>query len=477
MGSGLWWPVVKAIGIKIPELFGGAMREGGAEAIESFAKGHGAQIVEGAEEIAPILENLGGDLMRSPTVRSAFQDSLGSAINGSVGALDKIGQTVEQNTAKEAITEIQGLIKSKQFDIAAQKMGDLASKNLIPPSSWSDFNAVQATIEQQAQTLKQVEESVVSGTNRQFVNKYLSLDPNEKKAFLLNDDNYNRFQALRGKGLKDLLAYDNDYTKAPFFKSISGLTTGDKIKNWLLGVGVPAGAIVGASKVLDVFDWFSSNHTQTSYTAEELLSELGGLEVTGDGVQIIEAVKQSLNNINNAAQSAHQAFANDPQTAIQSYLTVCGKEVISLNNALGQWGAVVSSCSDQSKAQKVGNDLAACVKGLVDSYTQLAQKMGIDVPSTQIATPQAPKGVSGIGEGPVVKDLNIVKIQGFLSTFGVQPTGVLDKPTIDALRELEGQLNERGDTHSFSGAFVVPELHWVVKYDALMEALRRIQKY
>jgi hypothetical protein len=71
-------------------------------------------------------------------------------------------------------------------------------------------------------------------------------------------------------------------------------------------------------------------------------------------------------------------------------------------------------------------------------------------------------------------DQNILDIQEYM---GIDQTGTLDNNTIRALRAAERELNRRTNDHQFSGAFVVPEAGYVVDFDDLKEAYRRIQKY
>ena len=140
-----------------------------------------------------------------------------------------------------------------------------------------------------------------------------------------------------------------------------------------------------------------------------------------------------------------------------------------MSESLKKWSFVIQSSINRDAATNAGSML----KNTVD---KVASQLGHIGSTVGVTAGAAASGVQAKG----LEDPNILQLQGFLKSnykFNIQESGKLDKLTVNALRKLEKDFNNRSGDRRFTGLFVIPEQGYVINYNDFLEAGRRIAKY
>lgn len=303
------------------------------------------------------------------------------------------------------------------------------------------------------------------GNDTKFLQEYLSMKRNPEAArklemWVANPKNSQKLQSLMNK---DRIADIVGRGKMTARERLVGLTPLEQATS--LGIG--AAALGGAAKALDVFDWFDSNDPgQLFDDSSGLRADLNALETVGYGKTLVAKVDMSLGRISALTAGANAGLGQDPTKAATKFTQDFTKELDTLERYMGQWQAVVDSSNDPDKAEAIGEKIQNLIKNGAEGLKELGGRVGFS-------------GGSGMA-GSRMGDSNLTKIQSLLSNqlgINVAPTGELDQMTVNGLRSLEQKFNAQAQTNEFTGAFVLPEVNYVISYGDLMEAFNRIRKY
>lgn len=471
------------------------MGSGTAKTIGKWWASRGAKTsAEAASKyVDDVIRGLSSSADDAAKIALRARNEIGGNLAKSVGHLDTV--LTQLNKAKELAKKMpdvfnanelktinRGIIALKQWKDLAKTEPQLVSGFMTKNSGLvSDIanlsykmpatRKIRAAEEALTKTVKYADKILKSDasnlSNTAFIKKVMRLKQlggAREKAFLANAKNAERLSELMGSpNVARLVASGIPMSMR---ESLRGLTLGEKATRIGLGYGtVLTAAGVGS---MAVWDWMSDNDpTKINRAGRMLSTTFENFNSSGTGAQVLNKAIQSLRNITMASQRANKAMQADPRSAALNYVYGVGKEIITLNELLKNWGEVIKGADKPEEARKAGRYLATFVRNLSRSLSELKISLGHQ--------PNA-----GIAGTPTAKiNPNIIKIQRLLAQNypEVKPTGALDRKTIRALRKVERKMNQRAQTYEFTGAFVVPEVGYVVKYNDLQEAYKRIGKY
>lgn len=301
-----------------------------------------------------------------------------------------------------------------------------------------------------------------TGSDAAFLKKYLALkrSPAAKRKlelWLANPRNNARLNKLMER---DKIADILEAGRLTRRQKLLGVSIGDTAKR--LGVGTAA--LAGGAGLLKVYDWFSDNPPDKNVkVATGLGFQISRLQVRGPGAAILNDVKNSLSTISNAAKNVETKLSTeDAKDATQEYITTVSNEVNDINTNLSKWQMVVDNSNNPREAQRIGQKLTKYVENLTGTLVSLSKKLGVSIDISK-----TPDMVAQVGENEVSK------IQDLL---GIRQTGKVDRNTINVLRRLEQEFNDRSGTNEWTNALVSPNGD-ITDYNNLIRAFNVINQY
>lgn len=309
---------------------------------------------------------------------------------------------------------------------------------------------------------KHIANQTAKGSDTAFIKQYVALKRSpaasrKLELWLANPKNNARINKLMRK---DRLADLMTGTKMTKREKIMGATLSDTAKR----LGLSGAAMVGGLGLLKVYNWFGGNSpSKISSQSVSAFSGINSLNVSGYAKSIVNEAKSS------AAKISQLSFpdnltAGSAESAIQSYISVTAKEVNDIQKSLSQWQTVIDSSENKELARSIGSNIKAFADGTANSITRLAKGLGVNVSlesSVNVPTNQ----------GVMSEEAN--KIQNLL---GLQETGAFNKQTVNMLKSLEQQFNQKADSKEFTGAFAKNDGSFAT-YDELLQAFNRINDY
>lgn len=364
------------------------------------------------------------------------------------GALESLGGVWEKATSNNVYEALNAL---KGADIGGTHPG---------------VGMARSKLEEATRLAENIGKAVHKGSDTSFLKKYMSLKRSptgkqELQKFLANPQNLQRLNKMMSK---DKLFKILDEGKMTTRQKLLGVSLGDTAKR--LGLGTAA--VAAGTALLKVYDWFSG-HNPASKANEysNLANQISKIGATGQGIGVAEEVRESLKKMESVSKEAEGLASEDKEEAKRSATEYVGrmtKEVDDINSALGNWNKVVEGSRDKELAIRLGGEVSQAVRDFRSELVDLAKTLGV---STNISrTP----GVSG---RTVTNKNDISEVQGLL---GLPITGRLDRKTINNLRQLERQFNQKADTDEFTGAFVRSDGS-IINPDNLVKAFNLIKQY
>lgn len=259
------------------------------------------------------------------------------------------------------------------------------------------------------QNLTKLEEMM---RNRRF-SKYLNIDEGSKAAR----------EALRGLGRKELIGK----------------------------LGVPLTSVATIAGPMAVMSWLDDNAPEVAAESGHVSSYLKGFKSSDLGEQIRAQTLNAVEATQDAMHDVEDNMHSDPTAAVSTSINTLINSKAIIDKNLGRWQLVVMSSNDKEAATRAGQELQAYSHQLGKRVAGLEHLTGEHLKRSQ--TPRDTGLAGDVRRKPTRFDRNHVKsIQTYLSRKfpEVAPTGILDRPTIQALRKLEREFDELGNTGRFS---------------------------
>lgn len=242
-------------------------------------------------------------------------------------------------------------------------------------------------------------------------------------------------------------------------------------------LGMPAATIGLTLGPLAVMSWFSDNSEEMVADAGIAGSENRSFKASDLGAVIQRQTSQAVVAIQDAINDAESEFGKDPEKAAMTVATVIAenKEVIDKN--LARWTIVINSADDPEAARRAGVHLQKYSEKIGKQMASLEKLTGEHLRLSK--TPD--QGLAGdVGRRQGFNPAHVKGIQSYLSKRfpGVAPTGRLDGPTVQALRELEQKFDTLGNTGRFTGSrlLVRPKEGHLIELNDLINLEKMLQR-
>jgi predicted DNA-binding protein YlxM (UPF0122 family) len=280
------------------------------------------------------------------------------------------------------------------------------------------------------------------GSDKKFLKEYINeIAPLDNKnpykiAWLANTDNLTRLTKLQTqpKYMKQIVGVGEVAART----NISGLGATQIAKK--LGIGVGMAGAVGAT--IGIFSWAGKSGEEIDQNAEDIGSLLMSARSSGLGEVVLDDIKVSISKINVASDNLKIGLSSKPRESFAAYFEVLTTEKEKIDKNLRQWGAVAIGSDNPEEMKKLGTKLqsfSARLEAKLKEVSKILEGAGaISV------TPSL--GIPGVAP-------NILKTQQYLGVFA---SGILDDPTISALRRLEAKYNRIAETDRFTGLLYNP---------------------
>lgn len=385
-----------------------------------------------------------------------------SVVDSSANRVRTIEQTIQSN--EESVAE-----KAMEYEKLLEKHSVLATmlngiktdpRGAISvlranPQIFSDFSGFEALAKWETAVLKNIvpKSDALAATSkyinndRKFVREYIEkIHPykgagNSKvQAWLLNPHNAQKLEELQeGNKFGKILLELKDPELAKRVSELSRKVRIDGLKRkGLAGAGI-AGA--GAVAYLTLFD---ENSGEAKQTINELERNSQEFTVTGEGRNIFNRAFRAAQAAKMEISRAEANMSRDPAKTIPTFTKNIAQHKEIIDDSLANWDLVVVNSNDINAARQAGKSLenvSNTIDKILSGTNNIASSGGKPLPGG-IAGDIPRTSNKGLDSG------NIKAIQNYLRNRfpTVAPTGRIDGPTEQALRQLAQELDASGQT-------------------------------
>lgn len=234
-------------------------------------------------------------------------------------------------------------------------------------------------------------------------------------------------------------------------------------------LGITLAAAAALIPMLKIFSWFNSEKVHQE--AVGTLDDLDNFKAVGMGKVLLDNVKAAINAMNKARTQAEAKMGSaDAKTALANYVESMGRVKNVLDKVLPRWNEVVRNADQPEMAKNAGMALERLRAELDTNLDTLGSQVP-EVPITGEKPADAPRAA--------ISRQNILDIQEYLSSKNpyIGTTGILDKETINTLRELEQNYNRIGNTDRFTGLLIDTAKNHLAPADDLRFIEKEMSKY
>jgi hypothetical protein len=276
------------------------------------------------------------------------------------------------------------------------------------------------------------------GNDRKFVKEYLKkIHPFVGKsaysdAWMANPQNAAKLEEmLRSRKFGKYLELESGSKSAR--ESLSKLNRMHLAKT--LGVSAASIGAVGAPALM--MDWFDDNSEDLSERSQEVSEQASKFRAVGVGLKVLEETMAAAEKIRKAEEEARSTMERDPAAATQKYVDTLIDQKSIIDRNLKKWDYVVRSSDNPQGAQQAKV-----------AFEQLSKHVDEELAKASDIAEGKADGLAGDVSGLNKDNVKAIQdyIKGRFTGAGISPTGVLDRPTLQALKQLQREYDRLGDT-------------------------------
>ena len=217
----------------------------------------------------------------------------------------------------------------------------------------------------------------------------------------------------------------------------------------------------------------SESAEEVAQVSGNVLSTLNSFESQGLGEVIRKKALNAVIETNNIYDEFEKEMINDPEKTLTALSENLTKQQAILNNSISRWSIVVRSANNEAAAQKALQELS----GFNTKIAKNLKDMGTIVAKAEQTKPQGPSQAGTVKRlTPKARpSADLKSVQSYLSDYEptVAPSGILDRPTVAALKELEQEFNRAHGSNRFTGMLVDTRTKKVMS----VEEIKRTKKF
>ena len=286
--------------------------------------------------------------------------------------------------------------------------------------------------------------------------------------WMSNSNNLRKLEELRSGGKIGKILQDVEVHGKEVREALGGLVS-SSIANKLKIGGTMAASIVAP---IAIMSWFDDTSDVINIEAQKTRTGLGELSVSGEAGKIVSQARLAAEDAEDAIADTERGLGGDnPGAAAEDYINRLIRDKQIIDQSIAQWDRVTELADNKEAATIAGIHLQT-LSATIGTSLKKAGKVVKNAP--------IPGGVAG---KKIPKD-KIIKLQLFLRDQSIHsamfiyvtPSGVLDKPTIQALKRLEQEFNQAQETTEFTGLLYSAEKNHLIGVEDLKKLEQTIQR-
>lgn len=428
-------------------------------------------ISEGSREISRLERKIGDRQLNLSTMEPESSDFKELARN--ISSLENrknivSGELAKKESERALLSSLHEKAINNPKELLLEINKNSEYKTLFPDlAEWS--NSVRVVADHQNKIMNSV--SRYLSNDKKFVKEYLT----EVKPFLkgdkldtyannwiLNQKNFNKLEEMKRNKKFHKILQDTAETKGAVRSPVDDLSPSSLSKTLKVGGGIAASVVAPMAVMM----WFDDTSDDVAGEAKGTLPGLQGLGAKNPNyARLVEQSRVALMDTNEAVKEANQGLGgNNPGQAVEKYVKRLQKNKAIIDQSLQNWDKVVASSDDPVAAQKAGQSLQQTSKAIEEALT----KAGVVAQQTPALKAQPPQQKIAPTRNLISDLQTFIRDSSRFRTqfFDVAPSGVIDNPTIKALRAIESEMNSYTNSGMFTNLLYDPTKNHVIQaYD------------